>query len=192
MCIRDRVLLVAAVRSPLAASVRLGTVAGIAVLLVGCVVGFVMISNNSGIFQGTFGSGFTNRTAAYLGPDGSTIGPEFLLIRPATDGGDLVLPHAIGVHGLVLLAVPAALLHRTGMTARRQVQVVGTAVAAVVTALVILLVHAGRQLPLDQLGPATLSALGLCGIALGAVYASIGRSLIGRPDAVDHGTGSTG
>jgi hypothetical protein len=103
-----------------------------------------------------------------------------------------VLPHAIGVHGLVLLAVPAALLGRTGMAARRQVRVIGTAVAAVITALAILLVHAARQLPLDRLGPAAITALALCCVALGACYASTGRALFGRPDTADHRTGSTG
>src|SRR5437667_4257873 len=42
------VLLVTAVRTPgLQPSVRLGVLAGVAVLFVGCAVGFVMISNNS-------------------------------------------------------------------------------------------------------------------------------------------------
>lgn len=186
------VLLVAVVRSPLAASVRLGAVAGAAVLLVGCAVGFVMISNNSGVFQGAFGSGFGNRTAAYLGPDAATIGPEYLLIRPATDGGDLVLPHAIGVHGLVLLAVPAVLLGRTAMPARRQVRVIGAAAGAVGAALVILLVQAGRQLPLEQLGAAALATLVLCCAVLAGAYATVGRALLTRPVAVDHGSGSTG
>lgn len=186
------VLLVAAVRAPLAASVRLGMIAGVAVLLVGCVVGFVMISNDSGIFQGAFGTGFTNRDAAYLGPGAATIGPEYLLIRPATDGGDLVLPHAIGVHGLVLLAVPAVLLSRTAMPARRQLRVMGAGVGAVVAALAILLVHAGRQLPLDRLGTAATAGLALCCLALVVAYASIAHALLVRPPAVDHGTGSTG
>jgi hypothetical protein len=186
------VLLVAAARSPLQASVRLGTIAGVGVLLVGCVVGFVMISNNSGIYQGAFGTGFANRTAAYLGPEAVTIGPEYLLVRPATRGGDLVVPHAIGVHGLVLLAVPAVLLARTPVHARRQLQVVAIAAGAVVVALTILLGHAARQLPLDRLDPAAIAALAVCAVALAASYAAIGRALLARRRTVDHGTGSTG
>src|SRR5262245_1768075 len=53
------VMLVAALRSgegPL--SQRIGVRAGLVVLLVGCAVGFVMISNNSGVYQGHVGSGF--------------------------------------------------------------------------------------------------------------------------------------
>jgi len=43
-------------RSGAPASVRLGVVAGVGVLFVGCVIGFVMISNMSGVFRGAFGT----------------------------------------------------------------------------------------------------------------------------------------
>ena len=122
-------------------------------LLLGCAVGFVMVSNNSGVFQGSVGSGFGNRTAAYLGPDRATVGPEYLLLRPATRGGDLVLPHAIGVHGLVLLAVPAVLLTRTTLSRTRQLRLVALAAGSVGLAMTLLLVNAFRSLPLDRLGP---------------------------------------
>src|SRR5215475_14168545 len=126
------VLLVALLRTPgLQASLRLGLLAGVLLLFVGCLVGFIMISNNSGVFEGSVGSGFANRSAAYLGPDRSTVGPEYLLLRPATHGGDLVLPHAIGVHGLLLLAVPAVLLTGTRLSAARQLQLVAVAVGGV-------------------------------------------------------------
>lgn len=86
------ILLGAALRSgDRPASQRLGVCAGIIVLLVGCAVGFVMISNNSGVYQGSVGSGFANRASTYMGPSPMTIGPEYLLLRPSTDGGDLVL-----------------------------------------------------------------------------------------------------
>lgn len=62
------VLLIAAMRTrDITASVRLGVIAGIVVLLVACVIGFVMISNNSGVYQGSIGGGFARQTAAYLG-----------------------------------------------------------------------------------------------------------------------------
>lgn len=171
------VLLVAALRSPTPPSVRLGTVAGIAVLLLGCALGLVMISNNSGVFQGVVGSGFGDRTAAYLGPDAATVGPQYLLLRPATRGGDLVLLHAIGVHGLLLLAVPAVLLARTALPVARQLQVVGAAVGAVAVAVAILLAQALRQLPLDRLPPTALVALGICGAALVGSYVIVARAL---------------
>ena len=171
------VLLVAAARARHAsAPVRLGVLAGGAVLLIGCLVGLVMIFNNGGVYQGHIG--FPSRAGGYLGPDAATVGPEYLLLRPQTAGGDLVLPHAVGVHGLVLLAVPAVLAARTALDRRRQLAVVGTASASVGVALAILLVHALRQLPLAALGPPALTALAACAAALAASYTVIARALV--------------
>jgi hypothetical protein len=165
------VLLVAAVRTPgLAAVLRLGIVAGVVTLFVGCAVGFIMVSNNSGVFQGSVGSGFANRSSAYLGPSAATVGPDYLVLRPQTDGGDLLLPHAIGVHGLVLLAVPAVLLARRGVAAGRQLRIMAVVTASIGVALLVLLVQAFRQLPLDRLGPIQLAVLALCGLAAAASY----------------------
>ena len=159
------VLLVAVLRSGhTPASVRLGVLGGVVVLLVGCAIGLVMVFNNSGVYQGSIGAGFSRQTTGYLGPDAATVGREYLLLRPATHGGDLVLPHAIGIHGLVLLAVPAVLL--AGTAAARQVQIIGVAVAGVAVAMGLLLVHALRQLPLDQLHPVALVVLAGCAVAL--------------------------
>lgn len=175
------VLLVVALRSRgTAASVRLGVVGGIGVLLVGCVIGLIMVFNNSGVFQGGIGENFSRETGRYLGPDAATVGPQYLLLRPATDGGDLVLVHAIGVHGLLLLAVPAVLLARTTMRLRRQLRTVAVMVASVGTAMALLLVHAFRQLPLDRLHPATLAVLAVCALALGAAYLGVAFALLGR------------
>lgn len=183
------VLLVAALRSAdTAASVRLGVVAGVLVLLIGSVIGLVMIFNNSGVFQGTVGVGFGERTAGYLGPDAATIGPEYLLIRPSTHGGDLVLLHAIGVHGLVLLAVPAVLLARTAMPAGRQLRVIVVAVASVAVATTILLVHGLRQLPLDQLPPLALTVVGICAAALAIAYVAVARAVL-SPRPMEGGRG---
>jgi hypothetical protein len=172
------VLLAAALRSGGPASVRLGVRAGIVVLLVGCAVGFVMVSNNSGVYQGTIGSGFANRAAAYLGPSAEAVGPQYLLLRPATQGGDLVLLHAIGVHGLALLAAPAVLLVRTRMPQARQLRLIAAAAASVAVAMALLLVQALRQLPLEQLSPAALVVLGICAVGLVVADGSVAASLI--------------
>ncbi len=175
------VLLIAALRTrDITASVRLGVIAGLIVLLVACVIGFVMISNNSGVYQGSVGAGFARRTAAYLGPDTATVGPEYGLLRPGTHGGDLVAPHVIGIHGLILLAVPAVLLARSAMSRVRQLQVVALAVASVTLGLILLLVQAFRQLPLDQLHPVALATLALCVTTLLAAYAVIAAALLKR------------
>jgi hypothetical protein len=57
-------------------SVLLGIRCGLAVLLVGCLIGFVMISNMSGVFEGSFGSAFTQRQLGYMGPSASTKGSQ--------------------------------------------------------------------------------------------------------------------
>ena len=175
------VLLATPFRSDIPAPVRLGVRAGVAVLLAGCAIGLVMVFNNSGVYQGSVGAGFTERTSGYLGPVAATVGPEYLLLRPATAGGDLVLPHAIGVHGLALLAVPAVLLVRTALTARQQVAVVATASAAVGIAMAVLIGHALRQLPLDALPAPALALLGGCAVALLAAWALVVAALLRGP-----------
>ena len=156
------VLLVATVRSDVSRALRLGIAGGIAVLLAGCAVGMVMISTNSGVYRGGLGSGF-GRTGSYFGPAPGVVGPDLAGFRPATAGGDLVLPHAIGVHGLLLLAVPAVLL--AGTARRDRLAPVATMVAAVGLALVVLLVHAFRMRPLDALGAPALGVLAACAVA---------------------------
>jgi hypothetical protein len=138
------------------AGVRIGVVGGVGVLLVGCLIGFVMISNMSGVFQGSVGAAFARPQRGYLGPSAATVGHQYLLLRPHTAGGDLVLLHAIGVHGMVLLTVPAILLTRTRLSAQRQRRLVLAMTGSVVAGLTVLGVHAFEQRPWDQ-----LSALGL-------------------------------
>ncbi|MDD7937931.1 hypothetical protein PHK61_05805 [Actinomycetospora lutea] len=133
-----------------------------------------MISTNSGVYRGGIGSGF-GRTGAYFGPDAATVGPDLAGFRPATAGGDLVLPHAIGVHGLLLLAVPAVLL--AGTARRDRLAPVATMVAAVGVALAVLLAHALRMLPLDALGAPALVVLAACAAAYLGGLAVTGRAL---------------
>lgn len=173
------VLLNAAVRARSApASVRIGALSGGVVLLVGCLVGLVMIFNNSGVYQGSIGAGFDARRTGYLGPDAATVGPDYALIRPSTAGGDLVLPHAIGVHGLVLLAVPAVLLARTALSERRRRRIVTLAATSVLVALAVLLGHAFRRLPLHDLSSSVLMVLVVCALGLLAAYTQVGMALL--------------
>jgi peptidoglycan biosynthesis protein MviN/MurJ (putative lipid II flippase) len=71
--------------------------------------------------------------------------------RPHTAGGDLVLLHAIGVHGLVLLGMPAMLLAGRMMSERERLLRVRLLVGSVVVGLVVLAAHALRQQPWDSL-----------------------------------------
>ena len=147
------VLLVGVRRSDAPPAVRLGLTAGTLLLLVGCVIGFAMISNMSGVFQGSFGGGFSRAQAGYAGPPASDVGHEVFAFRPHTAGGDLVLLHAIGVHGLVLLGMPAMLLAGRMMSERERLLRVRLLVGSVVVGLVVLAAHALRQQPWDSLAP---------------------------------------
>jgi hypothetical protein len=142
------------------ASVRLGIVAGVALLVVGCVIGFVMISNMSGVFQGSFGSAFTKPQHGYLGPSSSTVGPEYVLLRPRTEGGDLVLLHAIGVHGMPLLTLPALLLARAPMAESQRLRLVIAMTTGIVVGFAALAIQAFSQRPWAALPAIAVVALG--------------------------------
>jgi hypothetical protein len=154
--------------------VVVGVVGGVGVLLVGCLVGFVMISNMSGVFQGSIGSALGSPQRGYLGPSAATVGHQYLLLRPHTAGGDLVLLHAVGVHGMVLLTVPAILLTRTRLSHQQQQRLVVAMTGSLVAGLALLAVHAFEQHPWDQLSTVGLAALLV--LALGYA-AALARSL---------------
>lgn len=188
------VLIVATLRSSRTPpDLRLGVLAGAVVLLVGCLDGLAMVSINSGVYQGRLGSGF-GRNGDYFGPGAATVGPDYLGFRPATAGGDLVLPHAIGVHGLVLLAVPTVLLMMGGVPATRRLRVAAVAAGSVLIAQTVLLIHAFQRQPLDRLGIPALTVLAVCSIgylsALVAVAVALrGTALRPRVWGPAHGSG---
>jgi hypothetical protein len=78
-----------------------------------------------------------------------------------------------GVVGQVVLALAG-----TATPPARQLRVIAVAVASVVAALAILLTQAFRHLPLEQLHPLALAALGVCAGALLAAYAGIAAALL--------------
>jgi hypothetical protein len=166
------VLLVAAFRTRDAEpSVLLGIRSGIIVLLVGCVTGFVMISNMSGVFQGAVGSALTHPQVGYVGPPPSVVGHDVLLVHVHTQGGDLVSLHAIGVHGLPLLALPAILLTRTRLAERTRLRLVAAMAAGVGLAMLVIATQSFRAQPLAAMDALHLLLLVLTGIALAVVYA---------------------
>jgi hypothetical protein len=69
------------------ASLLLGVRLGVVVMLIGCVIGFVMISNMSGIWNGQFGSAFGEPQSGYLGPDTSPGRPRVRAAPPCTPMG---------------------------------------------------------------------------------------------------------
>lgn len=161
-------------------SLLVGVRLGVVVLLIGCVIGFVMISNMSGVFTGSFGTGFTGAQTGYVGPPPSVVGKEYLLLHPDTQGGDLVLLHAIGIHGLLLLTVPAHLLHRSRLPERSRMRVVAVMGTAVLGAMAVIAGQSFRSLPLGEMGPLNLGLLSAAAVALLAAYGVTARARLGR------------
>ena len=171
------VLLVAAFRSPgTPPYLLLGIRAGGVLLLVACLIGFVMISNMSGVFTGALGQGFGEDAAGYLGPSPAEVGREYVLLRLHTAGGDLVLLHAIGIHGLQLVTLPALALTATRLPERRRFGLVAAMTTAAVGGLVLVAAQSLRAQPLDSLGPVHLGLIGVCAVALLASYAAVARA----------------
>lgn len=174
------VLLTGLRHAPVPAGVRLGIWAGVGVLVLGCVIGFVMISNMSGVFDGRLGSAFGRPQRGYLGPSAATVGHQYLLLRPHTHGGDLVLLHAIGVHGMLLLTLPAILLTRTRLSPRRQLRLVAAMTVAVVTGLAVLAAQAFGQQPWDRLPVAAVALLTLLAVAYAGALAGALRAYVAQ------------
>ena len=155
------------------ASLLLGVRLGVVVMLVGCVIGFVMISNMSGIWNGQFGSAFGEPQTGYLGPTPAQVGHEYVLVRPDTDGGDLVLLHAIGIHGLVLVTIPAALLAMTAVPEVWRRRLVWIMAAAVLGSMAVIASQSFRSHPLGEMGWLRMSLLAVATTAALGSYAVI-------------------
>lgn len=161
-------------------SLLLGIRLGVLTMLIGCLIGFTMISNMSGIWTGSFGSAFGKPQVGYLGPTGSAVGREYLLIRPHTSGGDLVLLHAIGIHGLVLVTIPAALLASTVVAEVTRRRIVGAISLAVLGAMAVIASQSFRSEPLASMGWVRFTLLVAAGLVLLASYARVGRALLAQ------------
>jgi hypothetical protein len=147
------------------ASLLLGVRLGVVVMLIGCVIGFVMISNMSGIWNGQFGSAFGEPQTGYLGPTPAQVGHEYVLLRPDTAGGDLVLLHAVGIHGLVLVTIPAALLAMTTVPEVWRRRLVWTMAAAVLGSMAVIASQSFRSQPLSEMGWLRMSLLAVAAVA---------------------------
>ena len=127
-------------RQALAPSLLLALRLGTVVLLVGTLVGVLMILNWSGVWQGL--------------PPG-TLRPGFDTDRAnfskGVSGGNLVVIHAVGVHGLSLLLLPAWLLTFSRLRERRRVRLTAVVGGSVLGTLVVLTVEAFSLRPLSHL-----------------------------------------
>jgi hypothetical protein len=148
-----------------APSLRLAIRAGLVINLLGYVVGVMMALNSGGIWQGTEHLQqmlVAERAGRYLGP-----------AEDAT-GGNLVMIHAIGVHGLQLVPLAAWLLLYSPWSERRRYGLTAAVATSTVVLMAALTVQAFRGLPLSQIDPATALFVAASGLTLLGSYAAVG------------------
>ncbi len=139
-------------RQALAPSLLLALRVGTVVLLLGTLVGVLMILNWSGVWQGG--------SLGMLRPGFDTDRANF---SEGVSGGNLVVIHAVGVHGLSLLLLPAWLLTFSPLSELRRVRLTTVISISVLGTLAVLAVEAFALRPLGHL---SLWAALLLGVTL--------------------------
>jgi hypothetical protein len=146
-------------------SIMLSIRAGLLITLIGATSGMVMSVNAGPTWQGVQALG------QRFGPTplGRYVGqPEGLV------GGNLIVLHALGVHGLQLLPLVGWLLTYSSLPERARYRLVGLTAVSVLAFLGVLAVQAFRGLPLTAFDPVTATALVLAGATALACYVAAG------------------
>lgn len=146
----------------LAPSLLLSIRAGAAVVLVGTLVGWLMILNWSGVWQGS---------PNLLEPTFDTARADY---SEGVTGGNLVVIHAIGVHGLSLVPLAAWLLSFTALSERRRTRLTAGIAVSLFALLALLAVQALRARPLFSLDFPTAVLLGASTLAFVGLYMVVG------------------
>lgn len=163
------VLIVASLRpQALAPSLLLSIRAGAVVVLFGTLAGWLMIFNWSGVWQGS---------PNLLDPTFDVTGAD---VSEGATGGNLVVIHAVGVHGLSLVPLAAWLLTFTTLSERRRTQLTAAVAGGVLALMLLLSVQALRARPLVALDAPTALLLGAAALTLVGSYALVGRALLSR------------
>ena len=160
------VLLVLSFRQPQATpSVLLAVRAGLVITLFGSAIGVLMSINSGPVWQG-----FAAIAQRYEQPPfGQYIGqPE------GTTGGNLVLLHAFGVHGLQLLPLVAWMLGYSTLVERTRTGLVAATTISFGALLTVLSVQTFRSLPPFALDPTTGALLMASASAVAVCYAATG------------------
>lgn len=162
------VVLVAASLRPqqLAPSLLLSIRAGAVVVLMGTLAGWLMIFNWSGVWQGSLGMlepGFDTDAADY------SVGVM---------GGNLVVLHALGVHGLSLVPLAAWLLTFSTLSERARTRLTAGVTGSLFALLFLLAVQALRTRPLLNLDVPTAVLVGASALALVILYLRVGQAAL--------------
>lgn len=152
-------------RQELAPSLLLAVRVGTVILFMGTLIGVLMILNWSGIWQGgppnTFRPGFDTDDANF---------------SEGVVGGNLVVIHAVGVHGLSLMLLPAWLLTLSRLREGRRVRLIAAVGGATLVGLAVLLAAALTLRPLGGLDLWVEMLLGVTLVGFFWSYLLVGRA----------------
>lgn len=159
------VLIAASLRKQkLAPSLLLSIRTGAVVVLIGTFSGWLMIINWSGVWEGS---------PNLLNPNFDTDDSNYSV---GVTGGNLVVLHALGVHGLSLVPLAAWLLTFSGLSERSRTRLTAGVAGSVFALLVLLTVQALRTRPLFALEPLTGLLLGASALALVGLYLRVSQA----------------
>lgn len=167
------VVLVAASLRPqtLAPSLLLSIRAGAVVVLIGTLAGWLMILNWSGVWQGS---------PNLLNPDFDTDNSNYSV---GVTGGNLVVLHALGVHGLSLVPLAAWLLTFSTVSERARTRLTAGITGSLFALLILLAVQALRTRPLLNLDVPTAVLLGASALAFVVFYSRVEQAALRGPSA---------
>lgn len=158
------VFLIALLRNTnFALPMRLAYVTGTVLMIFGGVTGILMMLNLSGVYQGDL---LTNMQTLVRGD----MFGEFTGDVNKSAGGNLVVLHAFGVHGLSAIPLVAWLLGYTALSERTCTIITGVSAAAYSGLTGLLTVAAARTVSLGEIGWPLWTAIGAAGVVLAAVY----------------------
>lgn len=154
-------------RQELAPSLLLALRLGTVILFMGTLTGMLMIVNWSGVWQGgppnMFRPGFDTDDANF---------------SEGVVGGNLVVIHAVGVHGLSLMLLPAWLLTSSRLREGSRVRLTAAVGAAILAGLAVLLVAALALRPLGNLDLWAEVSLGVTLVGFFWSYLLVGRAAL--------------
>ncbi len=162
------VVLIAASLRPrtLVPSLLLSIRAGAVVVLVGTLAGWLMILNWSGVWEGS---------PSLLNPNFDTDNSNYSV---GVTGGNLVVLHALGVHGLSLVPLAAWLRTFSRLSEQARTRLTVDVAWSVFALLILLAVQALRTRPLLTLDVPTAALLGASALALVIFYSRVGQAAL--------------
>ena len=146
----------------LSASFRLAYTVGTLLMILGGLTGFAMMFNLSGVYQADFIQNVQTLVS------GDMIGT--FTGQPADSGGNIVILHALGVHGLEVIPLAAWLLSYTSLADSRRLQITAGVAGLYLVLIAAFTLPMLQTQPLSQLSLPFLSLLAVLIAALIGLY----------------------